>query len=143
MARVLLADDDPAVRMPLEQMLKEGGHAVVTARVGHALLDDLKAARYDLVITDVNMPALDGWDVASWVRERRPGTPVIAIGGDVDGSAPRPTYSTRRSTSRSDVTTCCASSPRSWLAFIDFDLSNAGWLASGEEAKACRPPTAT
>jgi CheY-like chemotaxis protein len=86
MARVLLIDDEPAVRLTLDQMLEAGGHEVVQARVGHRLLDDLATETYDLVITDLHMPGLDGWDVAAWIAERRPGIPVIAIGGNADAA---------------------------------------------------------
>lgn len=84
MARVLLIDDEPAVRLTLDQMLEAGGHEVVQARIGHKLLDDLATEAYDVVVTDLNMPGLDGWDVATWIAERRPGIPVIAIGGNAD-----------------------------------------------------------
>ena len=83
MARVLLVDDQLSVQLVLRQMLEAGGHTVVTARSGNALLNDLREAEYDVVITDLHMPVLDGWDVAAWLRERRPDVPVIAMGGDV------------------------------------------------------------
>jgi CheY-like chemotaxis protein len=84
MARVLLIDDEPAVRLTLDQMLEAGGHEVVQASIGHKLLEDLATVAYDVVVTDLNMPGLDGWDVATWIAERRPGIPVIAIGGNAD-----------------------------------------------------------
>ena len=84
MARVLLIDDEPAVRLTVRQMLEAGGHDVVESRIGHAALDDLATEAHDLVITDLHMPGLDGWDVAAWISERRSGTPVIGIGGNAD-----------------------------------------------------------
>jgi CheY-like chemotaxis protein len=88
MARVLLIDDEPAVRLTLRQMLQAGGHEVIEGRVGHLLLDDLATETYDLVITDLHMPGLDGWDVAAWTLERRPRIPVIAIGGNAEAARP-------------------------------------------------------
>jgi CheY-like chemotaxis protein len=85
MARVLLIDDEPAVRLTLDQMLEAGGHEVVQAGIGHKLLDDLVTETYDVVVTDLNMPGFDGRDVATWIAEWRPGIPVIAIGGNADG----------------------------------------------------------
>jgi CheY-like chemotaxis protein len=84
MARVLLFDDEPAVRLTVQQMLQAGGHTVVEGAIGHRLLDDLLSQAYDVVVTDLHMPGLDGWDIATWIAERRPTVPVIAIGGDID-----------------------------------------------------------
>ena len=88
MAQVLLVDDDLAVQQTLQAMLEAGGHAVIAAGSGRQLLDDLGAAVYELVVTDLHMPGFDGWAVARWVAEHRPGTPVIAMGGDVGGQDP-------------------------------------------------------
>jgi chemosensory pili system protein ChpA (sensor histidine kinase/response regulator) len=90
MATILLVDDDPTLQVVMQQMLEAGDHAVLTARVGHALLEDLQSLRYDVVVTDLHMPTLDGWDVATWLRERRSGTRVIAVGGDVSGGRDAP-----------------------------------------------------
>ena len=88
MARVLLIEDEPAVRLTLRQMLEAGGHDVVEGRIGHSLLDDLATETYDLVITDLHMPGLDGFDVAAWTLQRRPKIPVIAIGGNAEAARP-------------------------------------------------------
>jgi CheY-like chemotaxis protein len=87
-AQVLLVDDDPAVQQTLQAMLEVGGHAVTAAGMGETLQDDLRTAAYELVVTDLHMPGFDGWAVARWVAEHRPGTPVIAMGGDVGGQDP-------------------------------------------------------
>ncbi len=85
MAQILLIDDEVEVQSTLQQMLELGGHSVIAAGTGQRLRDDLAQARYGLVITDLHMPAFDGWAVARWVAEHRPGTPVIAMGGDIGG----------------------------------------------------------
>jgi len=84
-AQVLLIDDEAEVQATLEQMLELGGHTVIAAGKGQQLQDDLARASYELVITDLHMPGLDGWAVARWVAEHRPGIPVIAMGGDIGG----------------------------------------------------------
>ncbi len=58
--RVLVVDDEPTVRALLEQVLALDGHRVDTAGDAAAALDRVEAARYDLVISDVRMPGLDG-----------------------------------------------------------------------------------
>jgi CheY-like chemotaxis protein len=83
MATILLADDEPEVSALYAQMLKAGDHVVVIARIGgEALAQDLASATYDVVVTDLHMPEMDGWAVARWVAAHRPGTRVIAAGGD-------------------------------------------------------------
>jgi CheY-like chemotaxis protein len=82
MAKVFLADDEPEVRTLFSQMLEAGGHTVVVGRSGAALTADLAAATYDVVVTDLHMPEVNGWAVARWVAEHRSDTPVIAVGGN-------------------------------------------------------------
>ncbi|RMF11767.1 MAG: nitrogen regulation protein NR(I) [Alphaproteobacteria bacterium] len=78
-ARILIADDDPGIRLVLREALSDAGFAVVTAVDGHDLLERVEQEDGDLVITDVLMPGLDGLDVMARIRERRPDLPVIVI----------------------------------------------------------------
>lgn len=82
-ARILLVDDDADLRTIIADMLSAGENQVVTAVAGPGLSQILDDGPYDLVVTDLRMPELSGWDVARMVRERNPTTPVLAIGGDV------------------------------------------------------------
>jgi two-component system, cell cycle sensor histidine kinase and response regulator CckA len=81
MARILLVDDDPDTLHVVAHMLESGGHSVVRGTAGAAIWDSLRHAAFDLVVTDLNMPSLDGVGLARWVRQHRPGIPVIAISG--------------------------------------------------------------
>ena len=90
MVKVLLIDDEPAVQEVYRQMLQAGGHQPIVARTGSDLLDDLKTLEYDIVVTDLHMPVIDGWDVASWLAERRPGIPIIAAAGNVSSGRNAP-----------------------------------------------------
>jgi two-component system, chemotaxis family, chemotaxis protein CheY len=80
MARILLVDDEPEVQETLGRMLEAGGHEVELPT-----LDQLQRAladgAYDLVVTDLQMPDMDGRAVASWVRAHRPGIPVMCVTG--------------------------------------------------------------
>jgi CheY-like chemotaxis protein len=69
-ARVLVIDDDPAVRAVLTAMLEDAGHQAVAAADGQEGLERCVAGSVDLVLTDVSMPKLSGWDVAAACRER-------------------------------------------------------------------------
>lgn len=83
MARILLAEDDPILRLAMTEALAAAGHVVVAPEAGEALRGALERAPFDLVLTDLKMPGMDGWAVADWVQAHRPGTAVIAISGFV------------------------------------------------------------
>ncbi len=78
-ARILVADDDPGVRLVLREALVDAGFEVVTAVDGEALIELVETQDADLVITDVLMPGLDGLDVMARIRTVRPDLPVIVI----------------------------------------------------------------
>lgn len=81
MARVLLIDDDDTVRSAMARAVALGGHEVLQARDGRQALREAEGRELDLVITDVNMPEMDGIEVILTLAERRPGLPVIAVSG--------------------------------------------------------------
>ena len=68
--KILLIEDDDALRMVLATTLELGGHEVGRARDGLAGMKMLDQGRYDLVITDVVMPEMDGLEVLrdSWLH---------------------------------------------------------------------------
>jgi CheY-like chemotaxis protein len=83
MARILVVDDDPDTVLILAHMLESGGHSVVRGVAGAAVWDTLREAIFDLVVTDIQMPSLDGVGLARWVHQHRPGIPVIGISGNL------------------------------------------------------------
>lgn len=89
--RVLLIDDDPRVRSVVADMLAIEGHRVVQAASGAAGLDELATgAPIDLVLTDLGMRGMNGWDVARAVRAAYPSTVVGLITGWDEGLGPQP-----------------------------------------------------
>lgn len=89
MARILLAEDADAVRMLHRTILEAAGHVVTETADGCQCLDRLVSGCFDLLVTDVIMPGLDGMEVIMAARALRPGLPVVAIsGGDCHGSSP-------------------------------------------------------
>jgi CheY-like chemotaxis protein len=80
-ANVLVVDDDHRVREALVGMLNSAGHHTDHAGSGPEALAKLELERFDLVFTDLSMPEMDGWAVASEVRRRWPGTKVVLITG--------------------------------------------------------------
>ncbi len=80
-ARILVIDDDDSVRNVLVAMLKHLGHDVVFARDGASGVEQLDHGEFSMVLTDLGMPGMSGWDVASAVKAKYPETPVVLITG--------------------------------------------------------------
>src|SRR3954447_9682732 len=77
--RILVVDDEPAVRTSLERALSLEGYEVDLAAEGAAALDRLAAAPPDALILDVSMPRLDGLEVCRRMREAGDRTPVLML----------------------------------------------------------------
>ncbi len=87
MAHILLIDDDPGIRDSLTLMLRTAGHTVETAVNGRAGLDVAARARFDLVITDVLMPEMDGAEAVRALRALpEPPRILVMTGGAVLGA---------------------------------------------------------
>lgn len=67
--RILVIDDDPLVRRSLQLLLKQAGFSVDSAASGMEGLEKLPSGHFDLVITDVRMPGMDGFSVLKAIRE--------------------------------------------------------------------------
>ncbi|MGA2009224.1 MAG: response regulator transcription factor [Solirubrobacteraceae bacterium] len=79
MARVLVVDDEPAVRRALERALRLENHEVLLAADGEEALDALVTEPADAVILDVMMPKLDGLEVCRRLRKAGDRTPVLML----------------------------------------------------------------
>jgi signal transduction histidine kinase/ActR/RegA family two-component response regulator len=84
-ARVLLLDDDPRLLDVLSDVLRGEGHAVTTATNGEEALAIFDPASHDVVITDLGMPRMNGWEVAERVKTRSPSTAVFILTGWGEG----------------------------------------------------------
>ena len=80
-ARVLVVDDDRITRAHLTEVLQRGGHEVLGARNGVEALSLALSEQVDLVLTDVNMPTMDGWQLLRLLRARPrlARTPVVFL----------------------------------------------------------------
>jgi two-component system, OmpR family, response regulator MprA len=79
MARVLVVDDEPAVRRALERALRLESYDVALAADGEEALDVLASTPADAVILDVLMPRLDGYEVARRMRQAGDRTPILML----------------------------------------------------------------
>ncbi|RMD88263.1 MAG: response regulator [Alphaproteobacteria bacterium] len=81
MARILLAEDDEAVRSFVRRALESAGHEVVEVTDGGQALERLAAERYDLLLSDIVMPVMDGIALALKVTAERPELPILLMTG--------------------------------------------------------------
>lgn len=80
-ATVAVVDDDARVLESLEDLLEWAGHSVVLFTSGEALLETDVLPDLDCLITDIGIPALDGFELRRRARAIRPDLPVIFITG--------------------------------------------------------------
>jgi DNA-binding response OmpR family regulator len=66
--KILIADDEPNIVISLEFLMKREGHAVSIARDGPSALEAIRSTRPDLVLLDVMMPGMSGFEVCQAVR---------------------------------------------------------------------------
>ncbi|SDO67450.1 hybrid sensor histidine kinase/response regulator [Desulforhopalus singaporensis] len=79
--RVLVVDDEKVIREGVERALGKKGYEVVKAEDGKRGLELLGEHDFDIVLTDLMMPGLDGFAVLEWIRENQPHIQVIVITG--------------------------------------------------------------
>jgi len=80
-ARVLIIEDEPEVQAVLADMLREAGYVVVVAKDGPNGLERCELEPMDIVLSDISMPGLSGWDVATRLRTRFPEIPIGFVTG--------------------------------------------------------------
>ena len=78
-SRLLVVDDDPDVRDSLSRALRYAGYQVVTAVHGSDALDVVARSPVDLIVLDVLMPIMDGFEACRRLRERGDATPVLVL----------------------------------------------------------------
>ena len=86
--RILVVDDDPSVLTLSALVLADHGYEVKTAVDGFDALAKLQKALPDVIISDLRMPNMSGFELLSVVRRRFPHIPAIAISGEYNGLMP-------------------------------------------------------
>jgi|ERR1041385_8107223 CheY-like chemotaxis protein len=84
--RVLVVDDDPRVLQVSRLILEAKGYEVKTATDGFEALVELRRSLPDVIISDLKMPNMSGFELLSVVRRRFPHIPVIAISGELSAT---------------------------------------------------------
>jgi two-component system KDP operon response regulator KdpE len=78
MSRVLVADDEAGIRKVVRDALERAGHDVETAGDGEEALARFEQGAFDLLITDWNMPRMDGFELVRRVRKKSP-VPILVL----------------------------------------------------------------
>lgn len=82
MSKILVVDDSKAIRDLLSSMLSFMGFHVAVASNGNEGLHLFLTNSFDFVLTDVQMPGMDGWTLAFHVKDKSPDTPVVLVTGE-------------------------------------------------------------
>jgi PAS domain S-box-containing protein len=78
---LLVVDDEPLVRQTLVMLLRAIGHSVSEAPDGPTALARLRQTPVDLVLTDLGMPGMSGWELAGAIKQQHPTLPILLLTG--------------------------------------------------------------
>lgn len=79
--RILVIDDESIVRISCKKILSPEGFDVELASDGYEAIELIKKQTYDIIITDLKMPKMDGLEVLEWIKKNSPYSKVIVITG--------------------------------------------------------------
>ncbi|HNQ46752.1 MAG TPA: sigma-54 dependent transcriptional regulator [Syntrophorhabdus sp.] len=78
-SQILIVEDDRKMRLALREIMTKEGYSVDTVETGEAALGRVEETSYDLVITDLKLPGIDGMSLLKAIRKSRPDTSVVII----------------------------------------------------------------
>jgi CheY-like chemotaxis protein len=83
---ILVVDDDPQVRKLFSQVLNKAGYSVYDACDGLQAKSFIQRIQFDLIILDLNMPEMDGFEVLKFARSELPFLKIIVVSGFMQGT---------------------------------------------------------
>jgi CheY-like chemotaxis protein len=121
MARILVVDDDPMVCEAIEVCLQHQGFDVTVANGGEAGLRALETSAFDVMLVDIFMPHMRGFESIRIFHERAPATPLIAMSGYAFAEMEPPSPDFHKMAHDLGATHCLRKpfSPKALLAAID------------------------
>jgi len=84
--RLLIVDDEPCIRTLLATVLTQSGYRVQSCAGGLSALSTIREEIPDVLLSDLNMPGMSGFELLAVVRQRFPGIKTIAMSGAYSGS---------------------------------------------------------
>ena len=132
MPRVLVVDDDPLVCAAVEACLQRHGFAVTVADGGEAGLHALETSAFDVMLVDIFLPHMRGFESIRRFHERAPATPLIAMSGYAFVNIEPPSPDFHKMANELGATTCLRKpfSPSTLLAAINDCLAKPSATAS-------------
>ena len=82
--RILVADDEEALRTVLSSELEGEGYSVMSAADGQEAITQLQKNEFDLILLDIKMPNVDGFEVLKYAKDKSPKTKVVMLTGFAD-----------------------------------------------------------
>jgi two-component system, OmpR family, response regulator ResD len=82
--RILIVDDHPTILEILSEFLSMNGYQVIATQDGGKALELLATETFDLVLTDLQMPIVDGWMVAERAKMKNTSIPVLILSGSIE-----------------------------------------------------------
>ena len=134
--RVLFADDDPSIRRLVQDLLQQYGYQVTVAKTGEACLDMARAHPPDLIVLDVMMPGMNGFDVCQELRRdaRLREIPVVILTGIQDAKV-----NERAFAAGAEVCMTKPFRPDNLLTSVHMALQNAAQKRRQTEKKMVKP----
>jgi CheY-like chemotaxis protein len=131
MPRILVIDDDPSVCMVIRLWLKQRGFDVTIADGADSGLTALEQSPFDLMIVDIFMPGMRGFESVRTFHQRAPAIPLVAISGYAFASTHTPTPDFLRMTLELGATRCLRKpfKPAELLAVVEECLGEASSMA--------------
>jgi DNA-binding NtrC family response regulator len=83
-SRILVVDDEDALRMVLSSELSSSGYDVTTASDGDEAITVIQNKKFDLILLDIKMPKVDGFEVLKFAKKNFPQVKVIMLTGFAD-----------------------------------------------------------
>ena len=81
---VLVVDDEAMIRNLLEKILAKEGYNILQAQDGKMALDIVNSQKVDIVVSDMNMPGMDGLELLKYIKKNRPEIGVVMMTGEGD-----------------------------------------------------------
>jgi DNA-binding NtrC family response regulator len=81
---ILVVDDEDSLRNVLSNELSNEGYEVRSASDGDEAISELQKASYDLILLDIKMPRMNGFEVLKFIKENHPKTKVVMLTGFAD-----------------------------------------------------------
>jgi DNA-binding response OmpR family regulator len=82
--KLLVVDDEPSLRTAMSSQLMEQGYSVSSAEDGDVAIKMLESKRFDLILLDLRMPKVDGFEVLKFAKMKYPKTKVVMMTGFAD-----------------------------------------------------------